>query len=156
VPNRDAERLSTRIGALQTVRLQDDEGQELSCEVEVGEAARLLTFSLAKPMGLYLAEKANGDVVVDEIVLGGNASGSGIEIGDVVTAVTARSQEDLQPGKRTRENLYSSRTKDNLFGRLFLFRAQGESFDTVMAAIASNKCSQCQIQLVVKRNGSSN
>jgi hypothetical protein len=136
------------VSAVKTVQLRGDDGQEFDCEFDTADDSQLLTLSLGKPLGLYLAEKRRAgqghpDVVIDEIILGGNASRSGLEIGDIVKAVTARSQDQLEYGK--------GRTKENLFGRLVLFKTEGESFDTVMSAIASNKCSQCDIQLVIER-----
>ena len=83
-----------------------------------------------------------GSIVVEEVTEGGNAESSGVNAGDVVVAVTARSQEEANKKERTREAL---------FGRLVLFQTLGETFDTVMAAIASNRCSQCEIQVVVAR-----
>ena len=83
-----------------------------------------------------------GRIVVEEVTEGGHAELSGVNAGDFVVAVTARSQQEANKKERTREAL---------FGRLVLFQTLGETFDTVMAAIASNRCSQCEIQLVVAR-----
>ena len=52
------------------------------------------------------------------------------------------------------QNTDGLRGKEGFFGQLILFQTKGESFNTVSAAIRSNKCSQCDITLVLQRNNS--
>ena len=44
-----------------------------------------------------------------------------------------------------------ARNKQSFLGGLVLMRADGESFDTVLAAIQSSKCSKCDVTLVLER-----
>ena len=44
-----------------------------------------------------------------------------------------------------------SRAKQDYWGALVLLNADGQSFDTVMAAINSSKCASCDVTLVVER-----
>lgn len=43
------------------------------------------------------------------------------------------------------------RAKQDYWGALVLLNADGQSFDTVMAAINSSKCASCDITLIVER-----
>lgn len=90
-----------------------------------------------------MSENSDGRIFVEEVTEGGNAEAAGVEAGDVVVAVTARDQEEANKKERTREAL---------FGRLVLFQTADETFDTLMRAIRSNKCSQCDVQVVVERS----
>ena len=42
-------------------------------------------------------------------------------------------------------------SKSGIFGTPILMPTGGKSFDTVMAALASNKCSQCNIAVILAR-----
>ena len=44
-----------------------------------------------------------------------------------------------------------SRAKQDFWGALVLLNADGQSFDTVMAAINSSKCASCDVTLIVER-----
>lgn len=56
-------------------------------------------------------------------------------------------QEDV---KETRAGS-GSRAKQDYWGALVLLNADGQSFDTVMAAINSSKCASCDVTLIVER-----
>ena len=52
--------------------------------------------------------------------------------------------KDTAPGS-------DARAKQDYFGALVLLNADGQKFDTVMAAINSSKCASCDVTLVVER-----
>lgn len=109
-------------------------GDNLSAQVAVCAGTKLVQVSLKKPLGIIFADKA-GKIVVDELVPGGHAAASGnVQLGDELRLTTARIQG-----------------APNATGKQILFSAQGETFDTVIAAIQSNTCSQCPITLVLER-----
>lgn len=56
-------------------------------------------------------------------------------------------QEDV---KETRAGS-GSRAKQDYWGALVLLNADGQSFDTVMAAINSSKCASCDVTLIIER-----
>ena len=56
-------------------------------------------------------------------------------------------QEDV---KKTRAGS-GGRAKQDYWGALVLLNADGQSFDTVMAAINSSKCASCDVTLIVER-----
>ena len=56
-------------------------------------------------------------------------------------------QEDV---KETRAGS-GSRAKQDYWGALVLLNADGQKFDTVMAAINSSKCASCDVTLIVER-----
>ena len=47
--------------------------------------------------------------------------------------------------------LGTGRSKEGIFGELVIVPTQGQAFDTVMGAIGSNRCSQCDVGLVLAR-----
>ena len=81
-------------------------------------------------------DRDEGRIVVDELIVGGNAAESitPISVGDSLMATTA---EALQSG--------TTRTQT------IMFKTEGEDFDTVMKAIKSNTCARCLITLVMER-----
>lgn len=113
----------------------------------VTSGSTLITVAVEKPLGLQLEER-DGHIVVDDIIYGGNAEKSGgVQRGDILRGVSARVIEGASPRSLGGFN----RTKASLFGDFVLMDAEGESFETVMAAIKSNKCAQCAITLVLQR-----
>eukprot|EP00240_Pyramimonas_obovata_P014329 CAMPEP_0118934400 /NCGR_PEP_ID=MMETSP1169-20130426/13804_1 /TAXON_ID=36882 /ORGANISM="Pyramimonas obovata, Strain CCMP722" /LENGTH=194 /DNA_ID=CAMNT_0006877303 /DNA_START=27 /DNA_END=611 /DNA_ORIENTATION=+ len=124
-----------------------DGDERVQATFEVPTASSLITVALEKPLGLQLEER-NGDIVVDDIIYGGNAEKSGVvQKGDILRGVTARVVEGAAPRSVGGFN----RSKESLFGKLVLMDTKGESFDTTMAAIASNRCSQCAVTIVLQR-----
>lgn len=77
--------------------------------------------------------------MVDELVVGGNASQSiiPISVGDCLMATTA---EALQLGTTKTQTI--------------MFKTEGEDFDTVIKAIQSNTCARCLITMVMEKGGS--
>lgn len=96
-----------------------------------------LTLTIKKPLGLVLAEqKPSGEVVVEEIVKGGNADATGqVHVGDVVAKTSAIVLKSGQEGSYEREG-YGQRVYDNW--ETIEFDCEGQDFNTVMAAIGSN------------------
>ncbi|CAI5499946.1 unnamed protein product [Closterium sp. Naga37s-1] len=79
----------------------------------------------------------NGAVLVDELVPRGNAD---------------KADPPIQPGDRL---LATSAWASDPNGQRqqVMFKAVGEPFDIVMAAIGSNSCAQCHIAVVLERQG---
>lgn len=126
------------------------DGRTLACDISVDTESEVFTVALGKPLGLILAEKDNA-IIVEDVVAGGNASRSdvGIMPGDRVKAVTGRI---LGEKERRVDVLGTGRTKEGIFGQAVLMATDGQTFDSVMAAIGSNRCSQCEIHLVLERS----
>lgn len=53
--------------------------------------------------------------------------------------------------KQETKSTVEARNKESFLGGLILMQADGEDFDTVMAAIMSSKCSSCDVTLVLER-----
>ncbi|KAK9811272.1 hypothetical protein WJX72_000996 [[Myrmecia] bisecta] len=121
---------------------------ELTQAWPVEEGSQLYTVSLSKPLGLVLAEQGK-KVIVEKIADKGAAAKTDIQVGDVVRGTTARAKNTTQQTAMASE----ARMKQGLLGGLVLLNADGESFDTVMAAIDSSRCSQCDITLVLEHVG---
>ncbi|KAK3268406.1 hypothetical protein CYMTET_23090 [Cymbomonas tetramitiformis] len=133
--------------SIQEVEATDGE-EVVKLEVEVAEDRCLYTVSLAKPLGVQLAEKG-GDIVVEEVLPDGNAAKCGlIQPGDILRGVTGRIVE----GGARRDIGGFRRSKSSLFGDLVFVGVDGEAFETVIAAIQSNRCSQCTITLALDRS----
>lgn len=127
--------------------LKGDEGAlPLKEKWSVQDEVELLAMPLSKPLGAVLAEQ-KGRIVVEKMVDGSNAALGGLQVGDVIRGTTARSKEDV---KETRAGS-GGRAKQDYWGALVLLNADGQSFDTVMAAINSSKCASCDITLIVER-----
>eukprot|EP00241_Pyramimonas_parkeae_P008327 CAMPEP_0114229902 /NCGR_PEP_ID=MMETSP0058-20121206/3172_1 /TAXON_ID=36894 /ORGANISM="Pyramimonas parkeae, CCMP726" /LENGTH=180 /DNA_ID=CAMNT_0001341043 /DNA_START=12 /DNA_END=554 /DNA_ORIENTATION=+ len=117
-------------------------------QFQVPEGRILQAAVLSKPLGIELEER-NGHIVVDDMVAGGNAAESGlVQVGDVLRAVSAR----VVKGSAPRDVGGFRRTKSGLFGELVFIPTAGETFETVIAAIQSNRCSECTITLVLERD----
>ncbi|CAI7922731.1 unnamed protein product [Closterium sp. NIES-54] len=85
----------------------------------------------------HLPEARNGAVLVDELVPRGNAD---------------KADPPIQPGDRL---LATSAWASDPNGQRqqVMFKAVGEPFDIVMAAIGSNSCAQCHVAVVLERQG---
>jgi len=84
---------------------------------------------LKKPLGVYLANDANGNIFVEEIVPGGAADKCGlISVGDrlIATSAIVFNSEMDYGGVSVKKGEEQIR-----------FATRGESFDTVMAAIST-------------------
>jgi hypothetical protein len=58
----------------------------------------------------------------------------------------------LQGVKESRMDIIGNgRSKSGIFGEACIISTDGQSFDTVMAAIGSNRCLSCDVHLVVER-----
>lgn len=66
---------------------------------------------------------------------------------NIIWKTVSVTQEDV---KETRAGS-GSRAKQDYWGALVLLNADGQSFDTVMAAINSSKCASCDVTLIVER-----
>ncbi|KAL3159400.1 hypothetical protein ABBQ38_009830 [Trebouxia sp. C0009 RCD-2024] len=124
----------------------DEGGLPLKAKWSVQEEVELRTMPFSKPLGAVLAEQ-KGRIVVERMLDGSNTALGGLQVGDVIRGTTARSKEDV---KETRAGS-GSRAKQDYWGALVLLNADGQSFDTVMAAINSSKCASCDVTLIVER-----
>lgn len=110
--------------------------------------ATLYSVSLKKPLGIVFEERG-ADVVVAEVVPGGSADlgripgrmgsesleGGRVAVGDVLRGTSA-------------VPLRESQSPVPMVG---FMATRGESWRTVMAAIASNTCRNCPVVLVLER-----
>lgn len=127
--------------------LKADEGdQPLKATWSVEEGLELHSMPFSKPLGAVLAEQ-KGRIVVEKILDGSNAALGGLQPGDVIRGTTGRSKVDA---KATRAGS-GSRAKQDYWGAQVLVNADGQAFDTVMAAINSSRCETCDVTLVVER-----
>eukprot|EP00891_Asterochloris_glomerata_P005463 jgi/Astpho2/5463/e_gw1.00077.19.1_t len=96
-----------------------------------------LQVTIRKPLGLVLGEaERGGAVVVEEIVQGGNAEQTGVvQVGDVVSRVSATVLKEGKSGQYQREG-YGSQPYSNF--EQIMFDCQNQDFKSVMGAIASN------------------
>lgn len=127
--------------------LKADEGDQPLKEVfAVEDNVELQSLPFSKPLGAVMAEQ-KGKIVVERIIDGSNAALGGLQIGDVIRGTTARSQVDakvVRPGS-------GSQAKQDYWGAQILVNADGQDFDTFMAALNSSRCENCDVMLIVER-----
>ncbi|CAI5930994.1 unnamed protein product [Closterium sp. NIES-64] len=111
-----------------------DHRENLEVESHGGE---VYWVPLGKPLGIVFKEAPDGAVLVDELVPRGNAD---------------KADPPIQPGDRL---LATSAWASDPNGQRqqVMFKAVGEPFDIVMAAIGSNSCAQCHVAVVLERQG---
>ena len=98
----------------------------------------LIKTTIKKPLGLVLEEGKDGGVLVAEVAVGGNAekSGADVQVGDIVVGTSAVVlKKDAASGEYEREG-YGQTPYTNW--ETIEFDCNGQTFDTVMAAIGSN------------------
>lgn len=129
------------------ITLKADEGdQPLTAKFSVTEDVELHAMPFSKPLGAVLAEQ-KGRIVAEKILDGSNAALGGLQLGDVIRGTTGRSKVDA---KATTAGS-GSRAKQDYWGAQVLVSADGQTFDTVMAAINSSRCATCDVTLIVER-----
>ena len=89
-------------------------------------------------------------VVVDELTAGGNAEQAGVQVGDILSEVSAVVLKAGKEGQYEREG-YGQRPFDNF--QKVMTKCEGAGFDTVLGAIRSNneQWGYRSVDLVIRR-----
>lgn len=93
---------------------------------------------IKKPLGITLAENASlNHVFIEEINPNGNAAATGqVQVGDIIAATSAIVLKSNADSDNYGKEGHGQRLYDNW--ETIMFECEGQSFDTVMAAVGSN------------------